>query len=190
MKSPEDAILSSLRRYLQNNVSGIKKVYAQWPYPNQMLEYPCISLLVASPEFINHPPQQFSITDIGNNKLKVLYHTGQYNMTIQVDIWVSNKTDRSKFFTNLDQAINKEFLKNDSPRGLSLKLKDYYDEIARYEQTGYQYLDNADSAVKGEWRVKVDLVVNFRKVDKAIRAKISQMTLESEIENVTETIII
>lgn len=190
MKGPEEAVLDSLRRYLQDNVSGIAKVYAQWPYPNQNLVYPCISLTAQDPNFVNYAPQDFKTEDIGNQKLKVHYHTGQYNLNIQADIWVSNKSERSKLYNAFDEALNKGFLLYDRPRGLSLKLKEYYNEIARYEQNGYSYIENEDSSVKGEWRVKVNLIVNFRKVDTAIRYKISEMTLESEIEGTKETIII
>jgi hypothetical protein len=52
----------------------------------------------------------------------------------------------------------------DNPLGLSLKLPSYFDQFARLDIDGHEYLDDEQAAQRQERRCRLELLVNVRAI--------------------------
>ena len=161
-------VVRSLAEYLKIEIPILDEVYEEWPNPNQDLVYPSISIVtVGTAQLLNFSPTISSTIDnVGNPALKdVTYYVGDYNLSLQVDIWTEYKEKRGELLELFGDAIDKGFIDSDGvPMGLSLPLLNYHGALARYDQVGYNYMDSERGSQMAEWRVKVDLLVNFPKL--------------------------
>ena len=145
----DNAAIKALLKHIEDNVAVIEKLYPEWPNFNDKLVTPSVSIITAgTPEYINKPIED---TIIGNdpdnvNNVLVLQSIGEYNKRLQLDIWCEYKNQRSTIIELLFDCINKDYIDNNNPAGLSLTLSDYHDVIARYDIVSYNYLDNEDGS--------------------------------------------
>ncbi|MCK5880850.1 MAG: hypothetical protein KAG18_03180 [Sinobacterium sp.] len=177
----ENLVAKSLANFLKANIPSLKKVIPEFPQ-GQKLEYPTATVFVQKPRLSNYPPQEIRSNNIGTNKIEVLMAVGQMDFTIQLDFWCGYKEERSELYNQFYQAFNKQFILYDKPMGLSLELENYHGILGRFDELGYTYVDSEGSVQNGEWRLKIELVGTFVKVDKLIRSRMTDITIESEIE--------
>ena len=174
--------IRTLTEFLLANVADVSDVLEEFPNPNQDLNYPSITVITSgTPELINWMPVVFSKVDnaVDPNLLDVVYVVGQYNIKLQVDLWTEYKSDRAVFFQKILDAMDKQFIEDEKPTGLSLVLKDYHGAIARYDQVGYNYMDNESESQRNEWRAIFDIVVSFPRLVLKTQPKI----IEGQIIN-------
>jgi hypothetical protein len=181
------AAIRGLQKYLQDNVPELKKVYDEWPNPKQEMKLPCASVITAgTPTYMNY--SNFIIhsksqdPEIPQNDI-IVEKIGQFDATIQLDIWCEYKIQRGRIFDLIDNALNKDYLEKGIPQGLSLTLADYHNIIARYDQVGYTYIDNEENSQKSQWRMKIDLVVNYSKVAVKSVPRIEEATINHQISD-------
>ena len=179
--SPITEVTRELAKYIENNMDKIVSVNDEWPNPNEELETPSMTITSVSPEYVDHPPTVISKKELASGKLKVLYEIGQYNLRMQLDIWADYKDQRGELYEQFDNAFNKAFLEQDKPRGLILNLPNYHNQLVNYTQMGYNFPDSENNSQTGEWRVKIDLIVNFRRVKEVTRNKMDEIKLTSDI---------
>lgn len=178
------AAVRALQTYLKENVEGIAEVYDEWPNHNEELNLPCISLITqGTPVYTNLMPYTYrQETDPDNaQNIKLTEVIGQFDSRIQLDIWTEYKIARGRIFELVHDAMNKELLEKDLPAGLSLTMADYHDVIARFDVVGYTYMDSEENSQRDEWRVKLDLLVNYPKVAIKSRPRIDDITLINQI---------
>ena len=179
---PNITVVRTLVNFFNANVVGLTDVLEEFPDPNQDLNYPSISIITSgTPELINWMPSAFSKVDNAQDpdKLDIVYVMGQYNLSLQVDLWAEYKSQRAEFFQKILDVMDKEFIDNDKPTGLSLPLVDYHGAIARYDQVGYNYMDNESESQRNEWRALFNILVSFPRLVPKTQPKI----IEGQIIN-------
>lgn len=181
MNSSNDVAVKSLAKYLRTELNI--PVREEWPDPKEKLDLPCITLFGINKPIMPTMPTIHSQTDNAENPdlLDLVYTIGQYDFTIQLDLWCEYKTQRGEWAEKIDAALNKEFIEGDQPTGLSLMLEDYAEVIARYDNVGYTYLDNEEAAHRSEWRVKFELLVNHSKVVLKTAPKMKEIILDQNV---------
>lgn len=188
--SADRAAVLGLKKYLKDNVSELQNVYDEWPSHGDELVVPSVSIMtVGTPTYVNHA--NFSVhskspdPDVAENDI-IKEIIGHYDATLQVDIWTEYKPERGKIYDLVDNALNKEYYDKGLPQGLSLILADYHDVIARYDQVGYTYISTEEGTQKEQWRVKVDLLVNYPKIAVKSVPRIEEITVTHQISDNTD----
>jgi hypothetical protein len=158
-------IIETLADYIGTELPELS-ILEEFPNHNDQLTYPALSIITvgdvgyrpySSKELLDSSvdPDNPSTNDIN------VYAIGHYDLNIQLDIWASNKEQRAEYYEKVMNVLDKQLIDDDMPSGLSLPLKDYYNIIARYDHTGYNYVDGEDSANRTEWRAKIKILGNF-----------------------------
>jgi hypothetical protein len=161
--NPVESMTKNFLTYLAKNVPDLKSTLGEWPAANAKLDMPSASLFANQPKFTNCQVYELSRTaPDANKKVFSTMVVGEYDLTMQLDLWCRNKAEREKIFGLVFEAINKTVL----PMGLSLPLPDYFGEIARFDVDGYQFVDDESSAQRQEWRVRISLLGNVRALKK------------------------
>lgn len=193
MSLPENiTVVRSLASYLASEISDFSDILEDFPEPNRELNLPALSIqTTGEPELINISPYLVSSSSIAGDSVNVsaIYGIGQYNMSLQADIWAEYKEDRGNLYQLVKNALNKDFIDNHGPLGLSLALTDYYSAIARYDHVGYNYVSTEESSQRSEWRVSMKLLVTFgafieKTVPAMVEASITHNIDEGEIDAV------
>lgn len=187
MPIPSDiAAVRGLQKYLQDNVNELEEVYDEWPYFGDELTMPCASVVtVGTPEYTNlmhYIYARIADPDIAENDI-IHEVIGQYDARIQVDIWAESKIERSRLLESVTNALNKQYIEQDLPCGLSLTMTDYYNVIARFDLVGHTYIDNEQNSQRAQWRVKMDLLVNYPKLAIKSVPRISEITVINQIDD-------
>jgi hypothetical protein len=183
MTPSNDVAIKSLAKYLKEELPNVQ-ILDDWPDPKVTLAMPTISIIaVGKRDYTHHFPQFWkkSVNPENANLDDVVYRVGQYDFTLQLDLWCEYKAQRGELYELVHDALNKEFLNQDRPAGLSLVLDDYYDLIARFDQSGYTYLDSEENSQRSEWRVKIDVLVNHSKLTVKTQSRIAEITVTEQI---------
>lgn len=187
MTIPSDmAAIRGLQKYLEQEMTDLESVYDEFPNHNEKMVLPCASVItVGTPTLTNLMPHTFKKeVDPDNADNDLVYDViGQYDARIQLDLWTEYKIQRGRLLDIFDNALNKQQIESDLPSGLSLILSDYYSAIARYDNVGYTYMDSEENSQKDEWRVKVDLLVNYPKIKVKSIPRISEIKIINQISD-------
>jgi len=187
MTIPSDmAAIRGLQKYLEQEMTDLESVYDEFPNHNEKMVLPCASVItVGTPTLTNLMPYTFKKeVDPDNADNDLVYDViGQYDARIQLDLWTEYKIQRGRLLDIFDNALNKQQIESDLPSGLSLILSDYYSAIARYDNVGYTYMDSEENSQKDEWRVKVDLLVNYPKIKVKSIPRISEIKIINQISD-------
>lgn len=175
-------VAKRLALYLKTATPEIKNVLEYFPEPNEKLVYPCISLTVGKPAFRALSPYEKEKTTPSANKSDVQYVVGIYDIIVQLDIWSRNKEERDDLYETVFNALNPNIV----PMGLSLQLKDYYNQWCRYDISNYEFIESEEQSQRGEFRVKFDLLTTCKAIrfgKQYVMATIeTQQTLYNESE--------
>jgi hypothetical protein len=187
MTIPSDmAAIRGLQKYLEQEMTELNSVYDEFPNHNEKMVLPCASVItVGTPTLTNLMPYTLKKeVDPDNADNDLVYDViGQYDARIQLDLWTEYKIQRGRLLDIFDNALNKQQIESDLPSGLSLILSDYYSAIARYDNVGYTYMDSEENSQKDEWRVKVDLLVNYPKIKVKSIPRISEIKIINQISD-------
>lgn len=156
------AVNEALAAYLTAQIAGLT-VLTEWPYANQKLTYPSVSIFAVDPRYTNFPPRIVTKTppDV-NNQSTVTYEVGAWDYTIQLDLWCRNKVERNTVLGQLADAINPS--PGNGSAGLALTLASYYNEIARLDIDRQKYVQDESASQRQEWRGLITLLVNVRAI--------------------------
>lgn len=182
--SSDMAAVRGLQRYLKANVLTLEEVYDEWPNHGDEMKVPCCSIITAgTPQYTNLMPYIFKRIEDPDNDLNDLVSevVGMYDSRIQVDLWTEYKIQRGEFHELILDAINKQYLEGDQPAGLSLTLDNYHDAIAHYDYVGYTYMDSDEGSSKTQWRVKIDIIVNYPRIAVKSIPRISEINVINQI---------
>lgn len=165
-KNEEDVAqeaVSSLRKYLEDLLPHVRTWLEEFPEPNEKLRYPAISITTGAVEF--QPtmfPELLNDPSIRLQKPKnvFFYEVGNYDIPLQIDCWAGSKAERSDLYNAFFKAFNSQL----PIMGLGLSLPNYYNQLARFDMTGFNYEDEEVGSQRREWRVKIDLLCNVRAI--------------------------
>lgn len=187
MRNKEDInreVITRLGDHLKAGMPSIRQVIHNFPEANQTLNYPCLSIFSNAPTFVpEHGAYEYQGTQKSAAKYEYLYVVGQYDWTIQIDIWCQSKEQRYQLYDQFFRAFNSQF----PVMGLTLTMKEYYEILCRYDMTGLNYEpDGEASSQRKEWRVKIDLLGSCKAV--VDREEFAILTTEIDTENINETV--
>lgn len=159
-------------------------ILEEWPSPEYQNK--CVTIAVTTVgegELQNLMPTVFNRQDNpeDTSQLLVDYLVGQYNLSIQVDVWTEYKATRNDWYEKIDDLLDSQFTNSEQSRGLSLRMVEYFEAIARYDQIGYNYSDSGESAQRSEWRVRFNISTSFPKIRRKIQSKIIEATVVADI---------
>lgn len=187
MTTPSDmAAVRGLQKYLETQMPELDSVFDEFPNHNEKMVLPCASVItVGTPVLTNLMPYTFKKeVDPDNAANDLVYDViGQYDARIQLDLWSEYKIQRGRLLDLFDNALNKQQIDSDLPSGLSLILTDYYSAIARYDNVGYTYMDSEENSQKDQWRVKIDLLVNYPKIAVKSIPRITEVKIINQISD-------
>lgn len=175
--------LQTLAEYLQEKLPDFK-VLEEFPDPKIEMVLPALSMVeVGTPVFTNLMP----IFKSRNADGLSVYMVGQYDQRFQLDIWTDYKERRKELYERLHDVFLGQFIESEKSAGLSLTLKDYYNAIARYDIVGYTIVDAEQTSQTEEWRVKVDVLVNYPKMIAKAESIITQASIKHDIGEESNT---
>lgn len=178
MLGANEAPIHELVEYMKANIESLKKVYLEWPNHNESLEMPCASILtVGSPEYTPKMPSLWK-----NEAGLSYYFVGEYNLTLQLDLWAEYKQTRGELMESVFDLFDKQFQDSGKSLGISLPMTEYFDTIARYDLTGYNYGDNEEGSQRDEWRSKLTVLVNFQRVITKSESTMDEIKILPEVE--------
>lgn len=156
------AILS-LAKFIEANAPSLKQVLAEWPDPKVQMDLPSVSVLtVGNPVLTPLMPTIYKVVESDDpTKRTVVYLVGHYDSKIQLDLWTEFEIQRDKIYEEVMAVFDKQFRDSEQPNGISLELLDYHNGFAHYDIVNYTYMDNEDASSRSEWRVKIDVQVNY-----------------------------
>lgn len=181
---PSKAIVHTLGKYLKTTMPSIMKVFDGWPESNLTVEHPSLTIMTIDPGYTHEMnPYEYKYEVIKDAKYKFLYVVGEYNTSLQLDIWCRNKAERYRVIDEFQKA----FLGSWPDLSLLLPMENYHDIICRYDVEDYNFdSDGEVSSQTKEWRVKIDLLAHCKAVHS--REEFAILTTELDTENVNETV--
>jgi len=149
--------VDKIKEHFLANIEGIQQVLTEWPSANITLKYPSLTILTKEPNFQAYPPRLRTqgATDLEVNQADNVYVVGQYDMTLQFDIWAKTKVERAVYYDLFFKAFHKQI----EPMGLRLQLENYYNEWCNIVMTGFRYEDDQVASQTQAWRVTVDAIL-------------------------------
>lgn len=140
------------------------KILDEWPEPGRTLALPSISVItVGAPETDPHAPMSHRVTPTTGPNGLLMYSFGRTMLSLQLDIWASNKHERNRLAKACSDAVNVNPIYSiplpdalpDFRRqpGLMLRLDDFYDVLADYQLEQVDApVEDSDAAQTQEWR--------------------------------------
>jgi len=185
-----EIIPKRLGEYLLGAVTALKDFNDEFPTANVELRLPSVSIFANSP--LNFVPQANSVpvtqpvsivpaTLPGENQKKpvVRWMVGQYDGTIQLDLWAGDKEERDDLTDALFNALNPTI----KPMGLTLQMDEYFDVLCDYLYVSHNFEDTDVSSQTGEWRTKFEILVTC----KAVREREEFIIEDSQLDLETST---
>jgi len=161
-ESISEVVPYQLGKYLKDNVPGVKEFYDEFPNASQSFKMPSVSVIIKNTDFAPqatpYPAAQIGPGDITNNKANLLYVVGDWDFTIQLDLWAGSKEERDDFFDATFNALNPKI----SPMGLTLELSEYFGTLCDYLYVGHSFSDSEESSQKDEWRATLNVVATCK----------------------------
>lgn len=156
------SLMNSFCDYLMAEMDGLQSANAGFPTPSEVLQFPCLTVVLGQPSFEATDPYVVShgVKNEETGKTPVRRVVGSYEIPMQVDLWSDYKAKRAPLFDQFFHAVNKRVI----PMGLSLPLPSYYGSIARFHITGFSQPDGEEASQRKEWRAIVNVVCTVNQI--------------------------
>jgi len=180
MKSGLETIVYTLAKHIRT-LEPTLDVLEEFPEHHKQLSLPSLSIVTpGDSDMINLMPTLHS-TVANGDMTDATYIVGQYNITLQLDLWTEYKNTNIDWYEKLMDCFDSQFINGDKPQGLSLVLDDYEDAIARYDVVGYNYQDNEENSQRSEWRRTLQVKVTAPRLKTKTVALIEETKISHEI---------
>lgn len=181
-ESISEVVPYQLGKYLKDTVQGIKEFYDEFPNASVKLKMPSVSVIASktdfSPAMVPYYNEPIDPLAIVANKANVLWVVGQYDMSIQLDIWAGSKEERDDMFDATFNALNPKI----SPMGLTLILDEYFGSLCDYLYVRHNFSDSSESAEKDEWRATLSVLATCKAIRDRKEFIITDTPKPAEIE--------
>jgi len=175
----------TLGRYLVDTVRDLQEFYDEFPSGNMKIDLPSVSIFAntdlvfipqGNPSPVKKPDPISPPTLPGETQVKTLvqWMVGQYDGTLQVDLWAGTKEERDDLTDALFNALNPTI----KPMGLTLPMTEYFGVLCDYLYVGHNFEDTEGSSQTDEWRTKFELLVTC----KAVRERQEFIIEDSELQ--------
>ncbi len=182
-----DIALTTLANFIRLNVPTLT-VLEQWPYANEKLTYPSLTITMGKPKRMPEIPYEISCTAPDRHK-KVVSNlvVASWDFNFQLDLWCRDKAERKDYTEKVLTLFNSQQVDLsglDKPDGLSLNMAAHFNESCRYEIDTIEPIDDEAGAQRQERREKISVLVNCREVRQ--RTYYAMVTIQSNVEVSTE----
>lgn len=179
-----DGAISQLDNYLGENVSELRRISREWPNPSYELRMPYVALITTAHRMTLSKNYEVEGGRIDRSDVLkgILYHFGYLEFTTQINIWTDSKEDRHDISEKIIRVLNPNV---GVTSGLSLTLEQYYNAICRYDMINSEIADNEDSAIRNEWRFRIDLRTNLDILLSKDEYIAEHINLEGETQDIT-----
>lgn len=162
-----DIALSTLAAFVESGISSLT-VYQEWPYANEQLTYPTLTISTVKPKRMPHMPYQIVLTSPDTDG-KVIANevVANWDFQMQLDLWCSDKAMRKDYTDRIIALFNSQEMDAsglNKPDGLSLQMTAHFNEWVRYEIDTTECIDDEAGAQRQERREKIMVLVNCREV--------------------------
>jgi len=183
MTPSNNVAILTLAKFLSEKLPGMK-ILTEWPDPKEVLALPFLSIITrGTPVYFHNYKTIVKVVDIPESDNKtVVYKVGHYDSNIQIDLWADYKSTRAELYDLVMAAFDSQWLESEQSTGLSLELVDYHNTFARYDQSGYTYMDNEENSKISSWRVKIDVMVNYPRLLEKVESIMRQITLKTRVD--------
>lgn len=155
------AVTRALADHLGSSITELVNIFEDFPEPNEVLEYPSLSIVTPAPDLRNEAPYIYSSDAASGTSMTSRYVTGEYEWPIiQVDLWAGSKMERHKLLEKIVDAFSSQF----PVMGLSLTLADYHNVMCRYDMIGYDFPDGEEQSQRREFRAVVKVIAHCKRV--------------------------
>lgn len=159
-----DQAIAALADFLSAQISGLT-VRQEWPYANEKLQYPSLTISTNNPKRLPIDPYQISqsVPDIdGNTTVKTAI--AFWEDTFQLDLWCSNKLERKTYTQAIIDAFNSQANLNT----VNLVLTGNFADLCAFEIENVKCIDNERAAETQERREMITVLVNCREIRQTI----------------------
>jgi hypothetical protein len=185
-ESITEVVPKVLGEYLLNNVSGLREFYDEWPNASIKLKMPSVSIISTRMDFrptsVPYKDKDIQPAEIVANKAKVLWVVGDYDITIQLDIWAGSKEERDDMFDATFNALNPRI----NPMGITLKMDEYFGSLCDYLYVGHSFSDSEDRSQRDEWRASLSLLATCKAIRDRKEFIITDRATAPEIEAISQ----
>jgi hypothetical protein len=159
------ALVYELAEYLKTALPELEDVKTEFPTANDELNYPCITITAGNPGYVPLDPYLFEQGETLNHRTLAKYVIGEYDATLQLDLWTGSKPERAALRERLNLALNPRA--HEGFTGLGLMLKQYHNSWANLSSDGVGIADAEASSQRGEWRATINVLANCRAISVA-----------------------
>jgi hypothetical protein len=160
-ESPHAQVLAVLVEYLQRTIKSprFKTAQAGWPDASKELVLPAMSAVIRSEQLTQYDPYLKKTENLQTDSEKPssdnTYDCGEWEFSIQLDLWLKTNAERYDAQTAITNAFHK-FEERVSP-AIKLQLKEYFGTEAIYSFVKSSIPDAAYTPLTQEFRVMVDI---------------------------------
>jgi hypothetical protein len=153
-------VLEVMKEYF-NDQMDFRQILTDFPESNINLKYPALALTAQAPEIMTYSPHVHSSEQVNSALYRHKYIVGQYNWSIQADLWERTKEEcydlQEEFFTKFANMWP-------SQAGLNLVLKNYHDVICSYQIVSNSREDAEIASQRKEWRAIIAIQANCKAI--------------------------
>ncbi len=163
-KNPIRETVKGLCTFLLANVAALEEARDEWPSYNQKLALPCVSVFAKEPKRMAVYPYVIDRSDASgpddDRTADITRVVGQYDLTLQLDLWCAYKPQRDSLFADISSAFNLD----PDVHGINYQLTNYFNEYVHYSMDGIKFIDAEEAAQRNEWRVLITVLVSVREI--------------------------
>lgn len=179
--------LSALAAFIRTSIPTLT-VLEEWPYANQKLSYPSVTITMTNPQRTPMMVYPISTSSPDSNSMVVSnLAVAEWEDTFQLDLWCSDKDQRRDYTDRLIKLFEAQELDatgNPNADGITLVLTGNFNENCRYEIVNVKPVDDEAGAQRQERREKITVLVNSREVRQRTYYAMIQIQLHSDASNV------
>jgi hypothetical protein len=160
-EAPQIEILNALAEHL-TRLMRFKQTVIGWPDGSQKLTLPAVSMIVKKGRVNPFPPHVLGVTNIKDNAADTAYVTGEWEFSIQLDLWCKTSAERYDALERLTQVFFSQGER--TVPIITLILPKYHKTRATYNMVSASIPDAAATPLAQEWRVMVEVMASCSQI--------------------------
>lgn len=177
------ALNKGVLAFLRANIPALIEGYDEFPNSSQNLKFPSVSVFLQKPDVKPSIPYEIFIGVPDVNKMGVVKRVvGRYEIKMQLDFWCESKFQKHDIYQAFIDAFDKDVVSS-GVGGITFALVDYHNEKIHLDVNDVDFsVDSEISAQRNEWRFKVEIVGNCRRVKQTLEPLIVTIDNNTQTE--------
>jgi len=187
-ESITEVVTTALADWIEDNSKSIRQTLIDFPEPNFRLEMPSISVIAPRMEFEprNNPYLQNPVNpdEIKDSQAQVNWIIGDYEMSLQLDLWCGNKEELDDVFSELFEILNPGI-----KPGVNIKMPQYFNAICSFLYVSHDRNNEERESTQDEWRITLNVLATCKAIRSRKQFIIEETIIEPESEISTDVLI-